>query len=139
MIIFEKILQWAKEQQLLIQQGEDDIVFQVNGHFGSWISRAKALEEDGMLLVLCAYPFLVPPEKRAAAALALGEISSNLKLGTFYLDEEDGQINFRLSQFLWPDDEAETEQRVKTLIMLAVSTADSYYQKMLELAGEDAE
>jgi hypothetical protein len=138
-MIFEKILQWASEQQLLIRPGEDDIVFQVNGQSGSWISRAKAMEEDGMIFVLSAYPFAVPPEKRAEVALALNEISSNLKLGIFYLDEEDGQINFRLGQFLWPEEEEETDQRVRNIIMLAMGTTDNYYQKMLELAGEEEE
>lgn len=139
MSMFELILRWAREQQLLVQQGEDDIVFQVNGQSGSWISRVKTLEEDGMIFVLCAYPFRVSPEKRAEAALVLDEISSQLKLGTFYLDEEDGQINFRLGQFLWPYDEAETDQRARNIIMLAMSTADSYYQRMLALAVEETE
>ena len=75
MSMFELILRWAREQQLLVQQGEDDIVFQVNGQSGSWISRVKTLEEDGMIFVLCDYPFRVPPEKRAEAALVLDEIS----------------------------------------------------------------
>ena len=138
-MIFEKILQWAREQQLLIRPGEDDIVFQVNGQSGSWISRAKEMEEDGMIFVLSAYPFEVPPEKRAEVALALNEISSNLKLGIFYLDEEDGQINFRLGQFLWPEEEEETDRRVRNIIMLAMGATDNYSQKMLELSGEEEE
>lgn len=139
MIIYDKILQWAGEQKLLIQQGEDDIVFQVNGQSGSWLSRVKALDEDGMIFVLCAYPFAVPEDYRADAALELDEISSNLKLGTFYLDENDGQINFRLAQFLWPDDEAETERRVRNIIMLAMNVTDTYYEQMMELAAEEEE
>ena len=136
MTIFEQTLQWAKEQQLLIQQGEDYIDFQVNGQAGSWMSRVKALEEDGMVFVICAYPFRVANGKRAEAALALDDITRELKLGTFYIDEEDGQINFRLGQFLWPVDEAETNRRLRNLIMLAVSVADTYYQKILALAVE---
>lgn len=136
MTIFEQTLQWAKEQQLLIQQGEDYIDFQVNGQAGSWMSRVKALEEDGMVLVICAYPFRVAKEKRAEAALALDDITRELKLGAFYIDEEDGQINFRLGQFLWPVDEAETNQRLRNMIMLAVSVTDTYYQKILALAVE---
>lgn len=136
MTIFEQTLQWAKEQQLLIQQGEDYIDFQVNGQAGSFLSRVKALEEDGMVLVICAYPFRVAKEKRAEAALALDDITRELKLGAFYIDEEDGQINFRLGQFLWPVDEAETNQRLRNMIMLAVSVADTYYQKILALAVE---
>ena len=138
-MIFDKIMKWAREQQLLIQTGEDDIVFQVDGQSGSWISRVKAMEEDGMIFILCAYPFQVPPEMRAKAALVLNEISSNLKLGTFYLDPEDGQINFRLGQFLWPYEEAETDQRVRNIIMLAMSATDSYYQEMLALTAEESE
>ena len=136
MTIFEQTLQWAKEQQLLIQQGEDYIDFQVNGQAGSFLSRVKALEEDGMVFVICAYPFRVAKEKRAEAALALDDITRELKLGAFYIDEEDGQINFRLGQFLWPVDEAETNQRLRNMIMLAVSVADTYYQKILALAVE---
>ena len=136
MTIFEQTLQWAKEQQLLIQQGEDCIDFQVNGQAGSFLSRVKALEEDGMVFVICAYPFRVAKEKRAEAALALDDITRELKLGVFYIDEEDGQINFRLGQFLWPVDEAETNQRLRNMIMLAVSVTDTYYQKILALAVE---
>ncbi|MBP0981642.1 MAG: YbjN domain-containing protein [Oscillospiraceae bacterium] len=136
MTIFEQTLQWAKEQQLLIQQGEDYIDFQVNGQAGSFLSRVKALEEDGMVFVICAYPFRVAKEKRAEAALALDDITRELKLGAFYINEEDGQINFRLGQFLWPVDEAETNQRLRNMIMLAVSVADTYYQKILALAVE---
>ena len=137
--IFEHILRWAEEQQLLFRRGEDDIIFQVNGQSGSWLSRVKAIEEDGLILVLSAYPFRVPPEKRAEAALELDRLSGNLKLGTFYLDREDGQISFRLGQFLWPDDAAETDRRVRSMILLAMHTADSYYQKMLSLAAEGTE
>lgn len=139
MRVFEMVLRWAEEQRLLVQQGEDDIVFQVNGQSGSWLSRVKALEEDGMLLVLSTYPFRMPPEKRAEAALMLNKISSCLKLGTFYLDEEDGQISFRLSQFLWPEDEAETARRTENIIMLAMGTTDAYYRQMLTLAAEGSE
>lgn len=139
MRMFERILRWAEEQQLLVQRGEDDIVFQVNGQSGSWLSRVKALEEDGLLIVLCAYPFRVPPEKRAEAALTLDQLSSHLKLGAFSLDGEDGQISFRLSQLLWPDDGEETDRRLRSMILLAMSATDSYYRKMLALAAEDAE
>lgn len=137
MSIFEMILRWAKENRLLFQQGEDDIVFQVNGQNGSWISRAKAIEEDGMLFLLSAYPFHIPPEKREKTAVILDNISSRLKLGTFYLDREDGQISFRLGQFLWPCDEAETDKRIRSIIMLAMNTTDSYYQKLLALTSEE--
>ena len=135
--VFEHVLQWAQEQQLLTTQGEDDIVFQVNGRDGSWISRVKAIEEDGLIYILCAYPFHVVQSRRAQAALALDRISSELKLGVFYLDQEDGQINFRMGQFIWPLDPEETAQRVQNLIMLAMSVADNYYRRMLALAAEE--
>lgn len=137
MTLFNHILQWAENRSLLIQQDDDNIVFQTDGQAGSWISRVKVMEEDGMIFILSAYPFHVAQERREAAALALGEITSGLKLGTFYLDEEDGQINFRLGQFLWPTDEEETTQRVNNMIMLALSVVDTYYRKMLALAAEE--
>lgn len=138
MRMFEMILRWAEEQQLLVQRGEDDIVFWVNGQSGSWLSRAKVLEEDGMVLLLSAYPFRVPPETRVETALALGTVNSRLKLGAFYLDPEDGQISFRLSQFLWPCDETEMDQKIRDLILLAMYTTDAYYPRMLALAAEEA-
>ena len=137
MTIIEHIQQWAQKNNLLVQTSEIDIIFQTDGDAGQWISRARAIEEDGMIFVLSAYPFHVAPEKRAAAALTLGEINSNIKLGSFYLDPADGQINFRLGQFLWPMEDEETAQRVENMIMLALSITNNYYRKMMALALEE--
>ena len=137
MTIYEHILQWANDKNLRFQQSEQDIVFFSNGQIGDWISRVRAIEEDGMIFVLSAYPFYVDPEDREAAALALCEINCTLKTGTFYLDPEDGQINFRLGQFLWPTNDEETAQRVDYLIMLAMGAMDAYYQTMLDIADEE--
>ena len=38
-----------------------------------------------------------------------------------------------------PEEEEETDQRVRNIIMLAMGTTDNYYQRMLELAGEEEE
>lgn len=137
MTLWNHVLQWAENRSLLIQRGETDIVFQTDGQAGSWISRVKVMEEDGMIFVLSAYPFHVAPERRSAAALALDEFTSGLKMGTFYLDKEDGQINFRLGQFLWPEDDVQTAQRVNNMIMLSLGVVDAYYRKMMALAAEE--
>ena len=137
MTILEHILQWAEKNSLFVQKSEVDIIFQSDGDAGSWLSRVRAIEEDGMIFILSAYPFQVAPENRAEAALFLGELNSNIKLGCFYLDPDDGQINFRLGQFLWPMEYEETAQRVENMIMLAMSVMNSYYRKMMALAAEE--
>lgn len=134
MKLLETIIEWAKQTGIQIKQEEESIYFPVNGDNGSWFARVSALEEDGVVFIVTAFPFQVAEERRLETAATLGKITSQLKMGAFYIDMEDGQINFRLSQKITSEDEV--EQWVRELIMLAMKVTDSYYRRMLGFAAE---
>ena len=133
MKLLETMIDWAAKTGIEIKQEEESIYFPVNGDNGSWFARVSALEEDGVIFIVTAFPFQVAQERRAETAIALGNITRQLKMGAFYIDMDDGQINFRLSQKIVSE---EVEQWVNELIMLAMKVTDSYYRKMMGFAAE---
>ena len=135
MRLLECMLEWAKQVEIQIKQEEDSIFFPVNGDNGSWFAKVSALEEDEIVFIVTAYPFQIAEERRMETAAALGKITSQLKMGAFYIDMEDGQINFRLSQKI--SSKEEMGEWVSELIMLAMSVTDSYYRKMMGFAAEE--
>lgn len=132
MNLLDYILKWAKEGNLDVKKEEDGIIFHVNGNSGSWYARVGGIEDEKILFVVTAYPFQVTESERLKAAISLMEITSQLKMGAFYIDMEDGQINFRLSQIIFENE----EERIQDLIMLAMSVTDTYYRKIMKLAVE---
>ena len=134
MKLLETMIDWAAKTGIEIKQEEESIYFPVNGDNGSWFARVSALEEDGVIFIVTAFPFQVAQERRAETAIALGNITRQLKMGAFYIDMDDGQINFRLSQKIVSE---EVEQWVNELIMLAMKVTDSYYRKMMGFAAEN--
>ena len=92
-----------------------------------------------MLFVVTAYPLQLPRGRRSQVALELGELTSRLKLGAFYVDENDGQINFRLGQFLCDQTDEVLSATIVKLIMIAMNVTDTYFRKMMSLAAVDAE
>lgn len=135
MKLLETIIDWADKTGIEIKQEEESIYFPVNGDNGSWFARVSALEEDGVIFIVTAFPFQVAEERRTETAIALGNITRQLKMGAFYIDMNDGQINFRLSQKI--GSEEEMEQWVSELIILAMKVTDSYYRRMMGFAAEN--
>ena len=135
MKLLETMVAWAKKTGIQVKQEEESIYFPVNGDNGSWFARVSALEDDDVIFIVTAFPFQVAEERRLETAAALGKITSQLKMGAFYIDMEDGQINFRLSQKI--GSEEEMEQWVSELIMLAMQVTDSYYRRMMGFAAEN--
>jgi len=135
MKLLETMVAWAKKTGIQVKQEEESIYFPVNGDNGSWFARVSALEDDDVIFIVTAFPFQVAEERRLETAAALGKITRQLKMGAFYIDMEDGQINFRLSQKI--GSEEEMEQWVSELIMLAMQVTDSYYRRMMGFAAEN--
>lgn len=135
MSLLDYILEWAEKEKLEIKREEEGILFQVNGDNGSWYARVSALEEEDMIFVVTAYPFHVAEVAREKTAVALGKITSQLKMGAFYIDVEDGQINFRLSQKVSTDEKKEVW--IQEFIILAMKVTDSYFRKMMKFATEE--
>ena len=135
MTILECMLQWAESVGIQVNTDGNNLLFPVDGENGSWLARVSALEEDGLLFIVTAYPFHVVGDARLDAAIALAEITSQLKLGAFYIDQANGQINFRLGQKI-PSGEVRL-QWVADWIMTAMSVTDGYYRKMMALAAEE--
>ena len=135
MKLLDCMTEWAKQVDVQVKIEEESIFFPVNGDNGSWFARVSALEEDDIIFIVTAYPFQIARERRLEAAAALNKITSQLKMGAFYIDLEDGQINFRLSQKIGSKEEK--GQWVSELIMLAMKVTDSYYRKMMGFAAEE--
>ena len=133
MTIEAAMKRWAEEAGVATQAENGSILFSVNGESGSWIAKAIAFEEDNLLYVLTAYPFQVSEKGRADAMAALAEITSQLKVGAFYMDPEDGHINYRLGQQI-PEGE-DREEWIERFIMVAMNVTDEYYRKIMTLAA----
>jgi len=134
MTILECMLQWAESVGIQAKADGNNLLFPVNGENGSWLTRVSAMEDDDLLFIVTAYPFHVADSSRLSAAVTLAEITSQLKMGAFYMDHADGQINFRLGQRI-PDGEVRL-QWVSDWIMTAMNVTDGYYRKMMALAAE---
>lgn len=133
MTIEAGMLRWAEQAGVQAQIERGSILFSVNGESGSWLAKVNAFEEDGMLFILTAYPFHVAEKGRVNAMAALAEITSQLKMGAFYMDPTDGHINYRLGQQL-PDGE-ERQAWIERFIMIAMNVTDVYYRKIMALAA----
>lgn len=134
MKLLKTVIEWADKAGVQVKQEEESIFFTVTGDNGSWFARVSALEEDGVVFIVTAFPFQISEERRLETAAALGKITSQLKMGAFYMDIDDGQINFRLSQKVVSEDDA--EDWVNELITLAMTVTDAYYRKMMGFAAE---
>jgi len=132
MTILECILDWAKTAGIEANPYNNSILFPAEGENGRWAARLTAIEEDDMLFIVTAYPFPIAEHLRIDAALALADITSRLKAGAFYADQEDGQINFRIGQKICKGEERAAW--VEEWISTAMTVTDSYYAKMKELA-----
>ena len=135
MKLLETIIDWAKQTKVEIKQEEESIYFPVNGDNGSWFARVSALEEDGVIFIVTAFPFQVAEERRTETAIALGNITRQLKMGAFYIRVEDGQINFRISQKI--STEANRDIWIREFILLAMNATDSYFRRMMGFAAQE--
>ena len=135
MSLLDEILQWAEEEKIQFKREEEGILFPVNGDNGSWYARVSALEEEDMVFIVTAYPFHVAEGAREKTAVALGQLTSQMKMGAFYIRVEDGQINFRISQKI--STEANRGIWIKEFILLAMNATDSYFRKMMGFAAEE--
>ena len=133
MTIEAGMLNWAEQAGVEAQAEKGSILFPVNGGSGSWLAKVSAFEEDNMLFVLTAYPFQVAEKGRVDAMIALAEITSQLKMGAFYMDFADGHINYRLGQQI-PEGEERAEW-IERFIMVAMNVTDEYYRKIMALAA----
>ena len=134
MKLLKTVIEWADKAGVQVKQEEESIFFTVTGDNGSWFARVSALEEDGVVFIVTAFPFQISEERRLETAAALGKITSQLKMGAFYMDIDDGQINFRLSQKVVSEDDA--DEWVNEMITLAMTVTDAYYRKMMGFAAE---
>ena len=135
MSILDAILKWAEEQQIKFKREEEGILFPVNGENGSWYTRVCALEEQQMLFIVTGYPFRVPEGAREKTAVELGNITGQLKMGAFYINMEDGQINFRVCQKI--STEAHRGIWIREFTILAMKLTDMHFKKMKEFATEE--
>ena len=135
MSILDAVLQWAEEQQIKYKREEDGILFPVSGENGNWYTRVCALEEQQMLFIVTGYPFRVPEGAREKTAVELVNITSQLKMGAFYMNMEDGQINFRICQKI--STEVHRSMWIQEFIILAMKLTDMHFKKMKGLAIEE--
>lgn len=135
MSLLDEILQWAEEEKIQFKREEEGILFPVNGDNGSWYARVSALEEEQMVFIVTAYPFHVAEGAREKTAVALGQLTSQMKMGAFYIRVEDGQINFRISQKI--STEANRDIWIREFILLAMNATDSYFRKMMGFAAQE--
>ncbi|MBE6008118.1 MAG: YbjN domain-containing protein [Lachnospiraceae bacterium] len=132
MNISDSISRWAESSGLEAKVIEGSILFPVENGDVSWIARVTALEEDGMVYIVTAYPFDVTEEKRVDVMKKINEINIQLKMGTFYIDNDDGQVNFRLGQ--WVTDGESRDRWVSELIFIAMNVTGTYYKMFMDMA-----
>jgi hypothetical protein len=81
---------------------------------------------DDLIQVGVHLPFVVPPERRLAAAELCLRLSANLKVGRFDLNFETGLLRFHAFS-LYPKDELKSEV-IQRLLGVSLAVLDHYFQ-----------
>jgi len=82
-------------------------------------------------LCFALYDFTVPRSLRAGCADLVNQINYTSLLGCFEMDQDDGELRFRLT---YPLDEAEiTDAQLERTLVVAAMMADRYYPAFMSL------
>jgi hypothetical protein len=95
--IFDTVVRFFEEEEWSFTQREDQSLIQLmfQGDNGQWSCYAQAREDLAQLVFYSVCPVNVPEDKRLVVSEFLTRVNSNLLMGSFEMDFDDGQVRFR--------------------------------------------
>jgi hypothetical protein len=105
--------------------------FRMSGEKGKFDCFVTFDEKDDFILVHSLCGFNTPQEKRAEMAELLTRINFVIKIGNFELDFEDGEIRFKTSIRISPDEVS--NEIIKHLILTNILSMNKAFPILMEL------
>ncbi|HEX4107979.1 MAG TPA: YbjN domain-containing protein [Solirubrobacteraceae bacterium] len=109
-----------------VEEHEDEGRAAIEGYGanGDWMMVTQVYGEPRAVAVYAVPHDRVPPQRRQAMALLLCRLNSELVLGNFELDLDDGELRFKTT--LEIGDDAPTTAQLEQVIALNLTTTDRY-------------
>lgn len=120
---------WA--QLNLEPEAPDQICIMIDGKNGRYEGHALCLEEEGLFVFYTLLGVRVPEEKREKLSLLLMGLNYRLKTGSFFIEEETGELTVRTTQYLMGAD-WEKRDFLGKLVADCGKTADYYYPQIMK-------
>jgi hypothetical protein len=124
--LLDLLEKWAAAQDLhaVADHETSSVRFHFRGNTGEWL--CTGICEEGPLVVqaLCRLPVRVPAERRPEAGLVLHRLNARIRIGSYSLDAQDGEVTFRVPMPIWP--EAPIEDQIKVAFATACATVDHH-------------
>jgi len=121
-----------KQGWIYHQHGDKPVVHtNINGENGRWACMAVADAEGWNIAFFSLFPSQVPANRRAACAELLARINFTLKHGCFEMDFNDGEIRYRTSLPLTPEEL--TPVMLERLVFGNLITVDKFYGAIMKV------
>ncbi|MEG2518978.1 MAG: YbjN domain-containing protein [Oscillospiraceae bacterium] len=133
--VLQLIKNWCEKNNVSAETAGERVSFSVDGANGSFPAALLALEEDRALVCLYGVQTLVPKELRAEAAQRLSDINLPIKLGAAFLNNENGELSYRVTQLL-PENDEEAAALTERALLLSSSTMDRLLQALSRLCSQ---
>ena len=118
-----------------LETGPDELRFQSRSHNLSVTMRA--VEGNGVLLLVSHIPIFVPLYRRGEVCEALTRANYGLEMGAFEMDLNDGEIRFRVD--LPVEDAEPTDRQLRRLVRFSLGVIGEYGQALIDVSCTDAE
>ena len=118
-----------------LEPGQDELRFHSRSHNFSLTMRA--LEGNGVLLLISHIPIFAPMYRRAEICEALTRANYGLWMGAFEMDLNDGEIRFRIA--LPVEDAEPTDSQLRRLVRFSLGVIGEYGQALIDVACTDTE
>lgn len=108
----------------------------MRGENGLWPGFAVCEEDERLFLFYTVLPSSAPAERMVRTAEMITRINYRMKTGAFELDYDTGEISFRVSTHILPEQE-KAENYLGYLVWLSVVTMDKYYPAIMKVFYSD--
>lgn len=137
MTIREIFLAFAEEKEIpwgelvLEPEGENHLCIHLLGRNNRFEGHAICLEEEKLFVFYTLLGVRVPEEKREAVSAFLLRLNYQLKTGSFFIEEETGELTVRTVQYMIGAD-WEKQELMEQLVTDCGRTADYYYPTVMK-------
>jgi len=132
-VAMEKVLELFRAKEWSYELDEENHLVRsgINGDNGQWRIIVSPSDEDEVCLMLSIFPQRCPEHRRAACARLLARINFGMLVGSFEMDFEDGQINFKTS-YPFPKGQLDAEL-LKRVVGFNLDCMDKYLPAIMSV------
>lgn len=126
MTIRDAFIAFALKYNITLNESSQDILsFYISGEKGKYNSFAMCMEDDKMFAYFVDCNIRVEPKNRSIISEYLMKLNYNLKIGSFQMDYNTGDITVRACQYIFGSDE-EQKNTIEQIILILGMIADTY-------------